>query len=669
VGNLMGSINSLQAMLDRTTKVNKKISRQAALKPHWFYLAVLIYLLVFLAMRLTNLTEFPLNVDERRHIIRAQITVAEGDIFIGLRESLKQLYIWLLALMLPFMRDHILAARLVTVLTGVGTAAVCYKLGQSLYDSRRIGMLAALFYLIIPMALFYDRLAYTDPLLTMLMGISILLSFQLWRIPTIKWAIALGVVFGLAALTKVYAALYYPAPVLVWFFLYRNNGIRHPLKLLAIVYGTAFMLWLPIFIVGFSIFQEDHTQKLITDLPTASWQQVVASNTAATVDWLGGYLTLPFAVLFLVSLCLIFIEKDRPGWVLATLLAIHTISFILLLRFGAARYLLPIIVPVSVISAWGVNQLVQQSAWVVERVTARRLLSAGGLWVVMVTVLLLLGLPALRFDYLIVTDLPRAPLPSEDRSIFVEGRFSGYGLKESADLVAALAGQFPELIVLKGTNLMDTIFSLDVIGMSVYLQDLDNITYEEVGTIDEQTIQRLDRYAQRAPTLTLGTFDRDGEPLPMFGSIINHPRAWRVATFTKPGQRHKVELYQWLLWPDLAVRWLQQAGDPDPHIALFPTDDLVTADGGVFLSWPETANMPGGIGSDLRQTQAEYVLLDANMVDSQPALFAPFVTVEGAALRFSQPPPDWYLAFAYPELACQWCLFYVRPPTMASQAR
>ena len=49
-----------------------------------------------------------------------------------------------------------------SILMGLGAAGVCYKLGNTLYPRFRVGYLAALFYLVSPMGLFYDRLAYTE---------------------------------------------------------------------------------------------------------------------------------------------------------------------------------------------------------------------------------------------------------------------------------------------------------------------------------------------------------------------------------------------------------------------------------------------------------------------------------------------------------------------------
>ena len=125
----------------------------------WLSLTAAIYVLLFLATRLINITSFPLFIDEVTHIFRVQSTLA-GDFFIGLRGGGKQLYIWLVAVSFQFFDDPILAARVISVLAALISGGICYKLTETFYPHRQIGYLAALFYLISPFALLYDRIFF-----------------------------------------------------------------------------------------------------------------------------------------------------------------------------------------------------------------------------------------------------------------------------------------------------------------------------------------------------------------------------------------------------------------------------------------------------------------------------------------------------------------------------
>ncbi len=627
---------------------------------NWFYIIIALYILIFLTIRLINVTDFPLNVDERRHIIRAQLTIAEGDIFIGLRESLKQLYIWLVALALPFFQNHILAARFTSILMGLGAAGICYKLSTTLYSNRHIALLAALYYLISPMVFFYDRLAYTESVLTLLMGASILLSFKLWQNPTIKWAVALGVIFALAVLAKTYAVFYYITPILCWLILDRNISWTKILKLLAIVYGVTLIAWLPIAIVGTNIFNEDHTQKLITDLPIISWVDTISNNLIDTTTWIATYLTTPFFLMLLFSLILIAVKRDKVGFILTILLFVPLVGLALALRFGAGRYAIPTIVPITIIIAWGINNLAQIIMSAGKSIIPEYIYKVATQHAISLSIFLLLCLPSLQFNYLTITNVPESPLPSSDKGIFVEGRFSGYGIKESAKIIGTFADQFPELIILQGTNMMDTVFSLDVIGMSVYLQNSKNISYK---TINDTNLHTLDAYAQQAPTFTLGTFDSKNETIPALAPLFKHPQAWEIASFTKPGERYQVKLYQWLLWPDFAMRWLQQGGDPEPNMVWHPPNDALITTEGTVLTWSQTVNTsPEKIQQRLIQANVEYIFVTPNLVANHPEFFAPYIMIEGSHLKLIQPPPNWRLAYAYPNLNCEWCIFYIKAP-------
>ncbi len=513
------------------------------LNNRYTWLALIIAL--FWLTRLPNLTEQPIIVDEARHITRAHLTLTEGDWFIGLRESLKQFYVWVLALLLIPLSDAIWAGRFVSVLSGFVSLLVVYHLAEMFYPQRRLGWLAAGFYLISPMALFYDRVAMTDALLTALMGLSILLSGHLWRTKSIGWAIGLGLVWTAATLTKAYAAFFYITPLLMWL-LWRdpsNHDLRWAetglfIRRLSVAYGVTLLAWLPLILLGTTIHQTDHAYKFNAadgiDWPSI-WHVASSSST-----WLTGYLTAPLSLLLLCSAILSLIQRQRSSLILLTLTASPIITFSLTLSIEPTRYLLPLLVPLSVLAAYGVAEI-------------SRILHPSALWgkanaepLLRGLLLLTLSLPALHFDYLLLTDPPRAPLPAVDKWNYVEGRFSGYGLRESAAQIRHIAQNAERVTLLRGTNNLDSIFSLDIDTVRVYLLDVENVVIRPISQIEADTIDQLNGYAQQSPTFTVGTFDRYREQQYAFNSLLAHPQAQQVANFVKPGGQHEVRLFQWL---------------------------------------------------------------------------------------------------------------------------
>ncbi len=649
-------------------------------------MAVATYVLIFLATRLINLKSFPVFGDETSYILYARSTV-NGDLFAGLRASLRLTHIWLIVISLQLFSDPLLAARVVSVLSGLIGGGVYYKLAVMLYPGRRIGYTAALFYLLCPFALFYDRMAVTDSLLTMLIGISLILSVQLWQAPSVKWSLALGVAFGLATLTKAYAALYYATPILLWLFLGRKISWSRIAKLMTIVYTVTLLAWLPTFIVAQGITENSISHLTITTSSKAGFFEFFWDNLLLAAEWLSAYLTLPVAGFLIVMMVMVILKRDKLGFIMTILLGGHLVFFTIAFTRWYPRYLLPTIVPISVIFARGIDYLVQVTFSLIEKISHKSIRSSVSNLVLQGTIFLVLFMPALLFDYLIITAPIRAPFPVIDKWQYFGGPYAGYGLKESARFIEQMTEQYPKLTVLTGPH------SLDIHGMSLYLLDSEKVSIETINDFDVNAIRRLDTYAREGPTLTIRTSDvnnNDSEFLLPDGS--RHPQAWQIAYFPKPSfqtefesyewlrlpnslrqdalstLQMEIDLYQWVLPPDFAIRWFQQGGDSDPRIAWHASDTLVTATGGVLLDWSQIpASTSEGLPQSLTAANVEYVLATPELISHQPGLFAPFMATDGERLRLSQLPPGWWLAFVYPDINCQWCLFQLRPPEHPTQ--
>jgi|GEM_PF-2397288 len=634
----------------------------------WRYWAVLIYALAFFTSRLTNITSFPLYIDEVTHIFVAKLTV-NGDFFIGLSETAKQLYVWLVAISYQIFDDPIYAARFVSVLAGLINAGICYKLTNIFYPKRRIGYLAALFYLISPFAILFDRMALADSLLATLMGASILASFQLWRSASVKWALLLGVVFGLAVLNKAYAVFYYPAPILLWLLLGRTIPWRKITKLLAITYATSSIAWLMIFFIGQLAYQDYLQKKSITgsgatDFFARSW-----NFTLLMAEWLGSYLTLPLVGLLLFTLGRLLIKRDRYGYVLILLVIGPLFGFALAFTDLYSRYLFPLIVPLSVMIAWGIAEAADFVRLSIEKIKLKGNLVLPVSHIISIAILLVLSIPALLFSYQIIVEPNQAPFPAKDKESYIVHAQSAQGYSEIAQSMDKLVQHYGKLIFLR--NSLPS--PLEVI-LSVYFSDevTKHMDIVPIGSFEQITPQSLNNYASQAPTVTVERdliVSSDSNPNQSIYSPL-----WQVASFSNPSFPSSIGLYQWLLPPDFAVRWLQQGGDPDPVIAWQQldiqneSDTFLTTAGGTLVDWlqvpVQTLEM---LQEALIRQNIEYVLATPALVQQDEALFAPFLVTDGQTLTLKQIPPGWRLAYAYPDLKCQWCLFQLRPPNHPTQ--
>ena len=626
---------------------------------------ILSYIVIFLLTRLINLYALPPFIDELFHVIWAQATV-DGDLFVGLREGLRLTQIWGIVILAQFLTDPLLAARGVSVLSGLISGVVCYKLALALYpNDRRLGYIAALFYWLCPFALFHDRIAVPDTLLTMLIGIIILVSVRLWQYPATRWAIVLGAALGLAALTKVYAVLYYMTPILCWLFLGRNISRAKIIGLMTIVGLILALALLPVFIIGRQLYDDNINGVTVLTSTPAEFFEFLGHNLSLTIEWLSAYLTWPFVVLLIFALILIATKRDKPGLML-TLLAIGPLLFFAaIFTRWYPRYLLLCLIPLSVIFAWAIRQLACLLLRLTKKAVDREIPLIHAQFALQSAILLILAIPALYFDYLIITVSPWAPFPTLDKWQYFEGPYAGYGLQESAQFIEQMAEQYPKLTIMGGTSSLDFVdiaLQFEVMGLRLYLPASQKISWQKINDFELNTFQMLDAYAREGPALTLRTVETDEDSgLAFLGTRFY--QAWQIASFPKPGHQMEIDIYQWLLPHDFAIRWFQQGGDREPRVAWSASDAVVTASGGVLIDWSQlSATTSQALPQALATANVEYVLVNPQLINRQPDLFAPFMTTDGTRLSLSQLPPGWRLAFVYPDLNCQWCLFQLRPP-------
>ncbi|PYQ50165.1 MAG: hypothetical protein DMF78_16465, partial [Acidobacteria bacterium] len=174
-------------------------------------LALAALLSLYLATRLVALTSLPIFFDETGHI-RWAIWISQGQKIEKPWQYGKGLPIFANALVFPWARHHYLwASRALTVAFGAGTLVGTVLLARRL-GGRAAGDLAGLFYIACPYALFYDRLALTDPALgtfAVLLAVCSLDLAEKWR-----WRdrVASGLALALGVFSKALGALLFFAP-------------------------------------------------------------------------------------------------------------------------------------------------------------------------------------------------------------------------------------------------------------------------------------------------------------------------------------------------------------------------------------------------------------------------------------------------------------------------
>jgi 4-amino-4-deoxy-L-arabinose transferase-like glycosyltransferase len=93
--------------------------------------------------------------------------------FISLVDGKQPLFTWLMMGTLRFVRDPLVAGRLVSVGAGIATMIGVWLVALELFKNKRIALFTSFLYLLSPFTLMYDRMALYD---------SLVAAFSIWNL-------------------------------------------------------------------------------------------------------------------------------------------------------------------------------------------------------------------------------------------------------------------------------------------------------------------------------------------------------------------------------------------------------------------------------------------------------------------------------------------------------
>lgn len=367
---------------------------------------------LYAASRFTGLTTLPIFLDETQHI-HWSVEIAEGERWMRPWNYGKGVSVFVNALLFPWAFDHYLwASRALAVGFGAVTLLAGLAAARRLLDERA-ALVFGILYLACPYALFYDRLALTDPPMATFATLALLLSLRLLETPRRGLALLLALALVLAVLSKATAILVVLIPALALLVLGPLERRRGGAFASAVGVAALALAWpLHRFFattatvrLGVGHRDEDLATRLSTNLPLAA-------------SWLSTYLTLPIVLLALLGLGLGVLHRSRPAFFLSGLVVLPVLGFAAISTLWFPRYLVLVTVPVLLLAAHGF-------------LLATALLPSAG----RVVLLALALLPAFHLDRDILFSPALAALPEIDREQFVLGWPSGYGTEGTIGFV------------------------------------------------------------------------------------------------------------------------------------------------------------------------------------------------------------------------------------------
>ncbi len=652
---------------------SRRRSPTEKLRLDWILISIL--LLAF-ALRLINLTMLPIFYDEANYLRWAKQTVDKGDLGIALNE-VSTLQVWLIALFYQLSPSALWIGRFVSVGVGLLLVALCYRLSWQLYANKDIARLAALLYAVLPYALFHDRVAQNDGLLTLFVALVIWLSVRGIERPSLKYTLPLILAFGLAFLTKRSGILFFVVPGAALVILYGWPGLKQRWRWLLGVFVGFVGVTVPI--VAISVGSGDQLAAQTIFSANSRWLDIWAENARLLGDWFYRYFLFGSLIFLGVAMIKLIIRPRRQDIFLAVIALMPILFFAAVSVRWYPRYLLPAIFPLTILLA---GQIFSVAQWLSQQImsrTGRRLGPARSISLLTAMIVLPMG----SFAFALLRDPINIALPEIDRWQYVSGWPAGYGLPEVAHYLAGMVipSQNQKILVWRNSRSIPPRH-----GLPHYLAESDQLEYKTFDTAAHPWLEiqeSLDQAASTSPTyLVLNQPYEKGVP-----DLEEIPRLRVVETFPKPDNQSQIGLYRWLT----PFEYVLSAGNITPRAAVglphslstIPLDQatqnltLVRLDPAT-KTWSDWQNF-------IADHQLRYVILDARTIRAQTAIFEPFFTTEisstgeaGAARRkpdhhptaipptgglggdylsLKKLPPNWSLDYDYQ--SCQVCLFQI----------
>jgi 4-amino-4-deoxy-L-arabinose transferase-like glycosyltransferase len=426
----------------------------------WVVICLLLIVAIGFIVRVYNLTILPVFADEAIYIRWAQVMRAEATLrFLPLSDGKQPLFMWIMIPFLKLISDPLFAGRITSVFSGVGTIIGIFVASYLLFKSKKISLIAALIYSIVPYAVFFDRMALADSMLTMFGVWTFTLGILLVQNLRLDIAMILGFVLGGALLTKS-PALYFSLllPTLVIFVKNRKSILQYVILLIPtylIAYGMYNILRLgpnfgqlaarnldyvyPISHILSSPF--DPFKPFLDRSKEFYW---IMGGSVLFVTWILGYL-LNWKSKFKELVVLTF-------WFLGPILVSSEFS-----KTMTARYVF-FSIPYFVIIA--------STVFLVNFKRSKMLVYGF---------LLLFIFQSLVYDFRLLKNVSSANLPRSERSGYLEEWTAGQGIKEISDFLKELPKNEKVLVGTEG------FFGTLPDGLQIYFNGLTNVNVIGVG--------------------------------------------------------------------------------------------------------------------------------------------------------------------------------------------
>lgn len=492
------------------------------------------------------MADLPVVGDESIYLRWAEIITGQGGWFVSLLDGKPPLSYWLYAAARLLSDDPLLGPRWISVLAGTATTAAVCAVGSALRNAR-VGLLAASLYAVLPWAMLYDRLAYTESLVNLGGAVVAWLSVRLVRQepPSGTAAAAVGLALGLALFTKTTALLYAPAPLLAALTVGKASWREWGPKLALVCAIAACFPALSAALTPEAPQLADHSALLhkthffvtpaeLLSNPTGR----LGENLPLLLEFLGAYLSWPLLLAAVGAFVVLVRRRDPAAWFLLGLSALPMLAEALLLTRFFSRYPFPHAWPLLVATALAADAL-----WDAPRLRTPVRAGSAALAALLLTM-------SLRIVY-----APQAGMAWADSTYyFSDSPAAGWGLEQVVAAVRQEARGGPVLL------LTDPIWGTPADALFAYLNGRDGVRVAEAWWLEAdpnaplipgREVEVWRSHYERTPG---GSIDFSRYRAVFYATVTNYrrpeevaaraPGARRVLSVPKPGGAQSLDLYR-----------------------------------------------------------------------------------------------------------------------------
>ncbi len=457
-------------------------------------LALLISAAYFI-LRLVFLETLPMFTDEAIYLRWAQIALHDSSWrFISLTDGKQPLFVWFMMVFMKFIKDPLLAGRLVSVLSGFFTMTGLWLLSFELFKNRKIAFFTAILYVFYPFAQVYDRMALMDGMVGTLAVWALYFSVLLVRRIRLDIAYTLGFVIGAGTLTKTSDFFsIYSMPFLVLLFDFKSKFLKNRIirLILYLLFAVVISQILYSVLRLSPLFEMISAKNAVFVYPFSQWIHhpftFFVGNLHGLFSWLVQYLKLPYILLILFSIVFIF-RYPREKLLLLAYFAFPFVGLALFGRVIFPRFIYFMSLFLLPLAAWSLDYI---TVYIIEKLNLKTLSSK----IILSFIIVLIFVAYSGYVSFVFAQNPvKASIADSDYNQYIGSWSAGWGVRKSVEFFSQKAMSGKIFIGTEGT------FGLMPESMELYLIQNPNVTIKGFWPIGNQLPAEALAYAKKMPS-------------------------------------------------------------------------------------------------------------------------------------------------------------------------